>query len=129
MNALEFYRLRNDLTQEELGKQIGVSKQTIYKLEKQIAPVSSKHYQTLKDILNLSESEMVNVISSGEMMTHTLLFIEQLHDLPQFAGCCAGSEAANCRARLHRQRKGVFPELCRDVFLVPVFVPGYLGNS
>lgn len=67
MNALEFYRLRNDLTQEELGKRIGVSKQTIYKWEKQIAPVSSKHYQTLKDILNLSESEMVNVISSGEI--------------------------------------------------------------
>ena len=37
MNALEFYRLRNDLTQEELGKRIGVSKQTIYKWEKQIA--------------------------------------------------------------------------------------------
>lgn len=67
MNALEFYRLRNDLTQEELGKRIGVSKQTIYKWEKQIAPVSSKHYQTLKDILNLSESEMVNVISGGEI--------------------------------------------------------------
>ena len=67
MNALEFYRLRNDLTQEELGKRIGVSKQTIYKWEKQIAPVSSKHYQMLKDILNLSESEMVNVISSGEI--------------------------------------------------------------
>lgn len=67
MNALEFYRLRNDLTQEELGKRIGVSKQTIYKWEKQIAPVSCKHYQKLKDILNLSESEMVNVISSGEI--------------------------------------------------------------
>ena len=67
MNALEFYRLRNDLTQEELGKRIGVSKQTIYKWEKQIAPVSSNHYQMLKDILNLSESEMVNVISSGEI--------------------------------------------------------------
>lgn len=67
MNALEFYRLRNDLTQEELGKRIGVSKQTIYKWEKQIAPVSSKHYQTLKNILNLSESEMINVISGGEI--------------------------------------------------------------
>ena len=67
MNALEFYRLRNDLTQEELGKRIGVSKQTIYKWEKQIAPVSCKHYQKLKDILNLSESEMVNVISGGEI--------------------------------------------------------------
>lgn len=71
MNALEFYRLRNDLTQEELGKRIGVSKQTIYKWEKQIAPVSSKHYQTLKDILNLSESEMVNVISGGEISRDT----------------------------------------------------------
>lgn len=67
MNALEFYRLRNDLTQDEFGKKIGVSKQTVYKWEKRIAPISSKHYQTIKDILHLSESEMLNLISNDEI--------------------------------------------------------------
>ena len=33
---LRFLRLRNNLTQEELGKQIGVKKQTIEKYEKDL---------------------------------------------------------------------------------------------
>lgn len=53
---LRFLRLRNNLTQEELGKQIGVKKQTIEKYEKGlIKNIPEEKRKQIVKILGVSE--------------------------------------------------------------------------
>ncbi len=61
MNRLEYYRKRRGLTQPELGKFLGVSKQLISTWECNHQPIDPKHYDKLKAILRISETELTEI--------------------------------------------------------------------
>lgn len=61
MNRLEYYRKRRGLTQPELGKLIGVSKQLISTWECNHQPIDPKHFDKLKSALRISEKELSEI--------------------------------------------------------------------
>jgi|GEM_PF-6641432 len=63
--TLEFLRKRRGITQEELGKAIGVSKQLISAWENETANIDPKHLDKLKDILQIDESIAYGLFSSN----------------------------------------------------------------
>ena len=63
MNKLSYWRRRRGLTQEELGKACKVTKQTIWKWEHNVAPVTPKHSDILKNVLKISEADLMEIIS------------------------------------------------------------------
>lgn len=58
---LEFYRKQKNLTQEQLGKALGVTKQTVWKWENGKAPIHAKYFSPLKEILGISITELSNI--------------------------------------------------------------------
>ena len=76
MNQLEYYRKRRGLTQPELGKILGVSKQLISTWECNHQPIDPKHYDKLKTALRITEKELAEitgVISLQEKQNHVAL--------------------------------------------------------
>ena len=59
---LRFLRLRNNLTQEELGKQIGVKKQTIEKYEKGL----------IKNIPETKRKQIVQILGCIKMQSNVV---------------------------------------------------------
>lgn len=73
MNKLAYYRKRNDLTQQQLGEMLGVSKQLVCTWERGAARIDIKHANKLKAALNISE-EMVTALIEGSSMEPLLKF-------------------------------------------------------
>lgn len=63
--TLEFLRRRRGITQEELGKALGVSRQLISAWENETANIDPKHLDKLKDILQIDESIVCGLFSSN----------------------------------------------------------------
>ena len=63
--TLEFLRKRRGITQEELGKALGVSKQLISAWENETANIDPKHLDKLKDILQIDESIVYGLFASN----------------------------------------------------------------
>lgn len=65
MGKLAFYRKRQHLTQTELGKRLGVSKQLISAWENNAARIDPKHVDGLKSALGISEGEVLNIVADN----------------------------------------------------------------
>lgn len=65
MSKLSFYRKRRGLTQLEVGKALGVSKQLISAWENNAANIDPKHFDKLKTILQIDESMMLSIVSDN----------------------------------------------------------------
>lgn len=65
MSKLSFHRKRQHLTQLELGKILGVSKQLISAWENNAARIDPRHVDKLKAALHISEGELLNIISEN----------------------------------------------------------------
>lgn len=63
--TLEFLRRRRGITQEELGKSLGVSKQLISAWENNSVNIDPKHLDKLKDILQIDESIVYGLFTSN----------------------------------------------------------------
>lgn len=61
---IHLLRLKNNLSQTELGRQLGVSFQQIQKYEKGTNTVSSARLQMLCSILNCTPSELITPITT-----------------------------------------------------------------
>ena len=60
---LSYYRKRKGLTQESLGKMLGVSKQLISAWENCSAVIDPKHLDTIAEALSLSEEELQQALA------------------------------------------------------------------
>ena len=65
MTKLAFYRRKAGLTQESLGKKLGVSKQLISAWENFAAVIDPKHVDKLKSALDLSEAEIIDIVADS----------------------------------------------------------------
>lgn len=65
MNRLAYYRKRLGMSQEELGKKLGVPKTNISAWENSTRSIPVKHLDKLGKILNLTEAEILNAVSDS----------------------------------------------------------------
>ena len=63
MTRLAFYRKKAGLTQESLGKKLGVSKQLISAWENCSAVIDPKHLDNIAEALSLSEEELQQALA------------------------------------------------------------------
>lgn len=67
-NKLLFLRKRNDLTQDEMGKIIGVTKHSIYNWEKGLEIIPLKHLNTYANYFNVSIDYILNLSDNKETL-------------------------------------------------------------
>lgn len=67
-NRLQYHREKLDITQEELGKGLGVTKQTVWKWENNIAKIHPKHHEKLKKILGISDEDVYAIINGSDFI-------------------------------------------------------------
>lgn len=65
MNNLAFYRKRKGISQEELGKKLGIPKSNISAWENGTRTIPVKHLDKLGKILGLTEGELLNALSDN----------------------------------------------------------------
>lgn len=65
MNRLAFYRKRQGISQEELGKKLGIPKSNISAWENGTRAIPVKHLDQLGRVLNMSEGEILNALSDS----------------------------------------------------------------
>lgn len=65
MNRLIYYRKRKGISQEELGKKLGVPKSNISAWENGTRAIPIKHLDRLGQILGLTEPELLNAVSDS----------------------------------------------------------------
>lgn len=67
MTMFDLYRQRHGLTQEAIGRQLGVTKQLVSAWARGTVPIDPRHHEKLKELLELSDAEMLNVITNTDI--------------------------------------------------------------
>lgn len=72
MTMFELYRTRQGLTQQQVGEALGVTKQLISGWVRGRVSIDPKYYSKIKNILGLSDAEMLNVITDSDIRKDAL---------------------------------------------------------
>lgn len=59
LTEIRVRRFKKGITQSDLGKLLGVSKQTVYKIEKGLIPIPRHHFIILRDALEIPAEELI----------------------------------------------------------------------
>ena len=101
MNRLSFYRKRKDISQEELGKLLGVPKSNISAWENGTRAIPVKHLDRLGEVLGLTEPEILNAVSDS-VFDHPLrgANVRKPSDEGMFVPIISSAAAASCNPGL-----------------------------